>query len=82
MQKHGAIEKFDLLFHRTGPLAGQPRGYAFVTYRNKEDALRAKEILNNALVGQRSIMVTWAYSVNNVNYDLCYNTVLIIHLCN
>jgi RNA recognition motif-containing protein len=65
VQKHGAIEKFDLLFHRTGPLAGQPRGYAFVTYRNKEDALRAKEILNNALVGQRSIMVTWAYSVNN-----------------
>ncbi|KAJ3633733.1 hypothetical protein MTP99_010662 [Tenebrio molitor] len=32
---------------------------------NKEDALRAKEILNNALVGQRTIMVTWAYSVNN-----------------
>ncbi|KAJ8954536.1 hypothetical protein NQ318_000770 [Aromia moschata] len=29
VQKHGAIEKFDLIFHRNGPLAGQPRGYAF-----------------------------------------------------
>lgn len=68
MQKHGAIEKFDLLFHRNGPLAGQPRGYAFVTYVNKEDAVRAKEVLNHVLVGQRSIVVTWAHSINNVCY--------------
>ncbi|XP_064212706.1 probable RNA-binding protein 18 [Tribolium castaneum] len=65
VQKHGAIEKFDLLFHRTGPLAGQPRGYAFVTYVNQEDAVQAKQVLNNVLVGQRKIVVTWAHSVNN-----------------
>lgn len=67
MQKHGAIEKFDLIFHRNGPLAGQPRGYAFVTYVKQEDAITAKNALNNLLVGQKNIIVTWAHSVNNVS---------------
>ncbi|KAJ8918448.1 hypothetical protein NQ315_008145, partial [Exocentrus adspersus] len=57
--------KFDLIFHRTGPLTGQPRGYAFVTYTKQEDAITAKRILNNVLVGQKKIVVTWAHSVNN-----------------
>ena len=26
----------DYLFHKTGPLKGKPRGYAFVEYTNKE----------------------------------------------
>ncbi|XP_030749564.1 probable RNA-binding protein 18 isoform X2 [Sitophilus oryzae] len=56
--------KFDLIFHRTGPLAGQPRGYAFVTYMKSEDALKAKESLNGKLVGQRKIAVTWAHSAD------------------
>lgn len=78
LQKHGAIEKFDLLFHRTGPLAGQPRGYAFVTYKSKEEAVAAKELLHNMLIGQKRITATWAHSVNNVitfTFNYCmYNT--------
>lgn len=31
-QKCGAIEKFDMIFHKSGPQFGQPRGYAFVTF--------------------------------------------------
>ncbi|KRT78587.1 RNA binding protein [Oryctes borbonicus] len=62
MQKHGPIEKFDLLFHRTGPLAGQPRGYAFVTFVTRQDAVLAKTSLNNMLVGSKTIVVTWAHS--------------------
>ncbi|XP_045472029.1 probable RNA-binding protein 18 [Harmonia axyridis] len=65
VQKHGDIVKFDLLFHRTGPQAGQPRGYAFVTYLKEEDALNAKEKLHNMLVGQKRINVTWAHNMNN-----------------
>ncbi|KAF2905564.1 hypothetical protein ILUMI_00612 [Ignelater luminosus] len=64
IQKHGAIEKFDLLFHRTGPLAGQPRGYAFVTFVNKEDASLAKIHLHNKQVGTKNIIVTWAHSMS------------------
>lgn len=67
LQKHGTIEKFDLLFHRSGPLVGQPRGYAFVTYSSKDEATLAKQILHNILVGNRKINVTWAHSVNNVS---------------
>lgn len=66
MQKHGKIEKFDLLFHRTGPQAGQPRGYAFVTYLKSKDAEEAKNALNNLKLGQKNILVTWAHSINNV----------------
>ncbi|XP_044750512.1 probable RNA-binding protein 18 [Coccinella septempunctata] len=65
VQKHGDIAKFDLLFHRTGPQAGQPRGYAFVTYMKEEDALKAKDKLHNMLVGQKKIIVAWAHSIND-----------------
>ncbi|KAG5889928.1 hypothetical protein JTB14_010078 [Gonioctena quinquepunctata] len=65
VQKHGNIEKFDLIFHRSGPQAGLPRGYAFVTYTKKKDAETAKNLLNGSLVGQKKIVVTSAHSVNN-----------------
>ncbi|KAJ8983693.1 hypothetical protein NQ317_003483 [Molorchus minor] len=60
-----STSKFDLIFHRNGPLAGQPRGYAFVTYSKKEEAVTAKDKLNNLLVGQKNVVVTWAHAVNN-----------------
>ena len=31
-QKYGKISKMDFLFHKTGPMKGKPRGYAFVEY--------------------------------------------------
>lgn len=67
LQKHGTIEKFDLLFHRTGPLAGHPRGYAFVTYTTKDEAVTAKTALHNLLVGQKRITATWAHSMGAVS---------------
>lgn len=67
IQKHGTIEKFDLIFHRTGTLAGQPKGYAFVTYSKQEEAIVARSILHNALVGQKVISVMWAHTINLVS---------------
>ncbi|XP_018325116.1 probable RNA-binding protein 18 [Agrilus planipennis] len=64
LQKYGTIEKFDLLFHRSGPLTGLPRGYAFVTFLNKEDAVKAKSGLNNKLLGTKCISVMWAHSLS------------------
>nr|CAH7761566.1 unnamed protein product [Callosobruchus chinensis] len=63
------ITYFDLIFHRTGPLIGQPRGYAFVTYKDSENANEAKSALNNILVGQKHILVAWAHSVNTEEVD-------------
>lgn len=67
MQKHGTIDKFDLLFYRTGPLAGQPRGYAFVTFAKQDEAIAAKESLNNKLLGSKRIVVKWAHTINEVS---------------
>lgn len=67
VQKHGTIEKFDLIFHRTGSLAGQPKGYAFVTYSKQEEAVTAKKVLHSTLVGQKVISVMWAHTINIVS---------------
>ncbi|CAG5108606.1 Similar to rbm18: Probable RNA-binding protein 18 (Danio rerio) [Cotesia congregata] len=60
---------FDLLFHRSGPQAGQPRGYAFVTYVTVEDAEKAKKILHNAKLGSKNVIVRWAHTVSEVEND-------------
>lgn len=60
-EKFGKIEKFDLLYHRSGPQANKPRGYAFVTYEKPENALEAKIHLDRKLVGAKHICVTWAH---------------------
>ncbi|XP_058461193.1 probable RNA-binding protein 18 [Malaya genurostris] len=63
-QKCGKIDKFDMLFHRSGPMAGYPRGYAFVTYERQKDSEAALEILNGKLVGDKHMVVRWAKNVN------------------
>ncbi|XP_067868663.1 probable RNA-binding protein 18 isoform X2 [Heterodontus francisci] len=36
LQKFGKVKQFDFLFHKSGPLEGQPRGYCFVNFETKE----------------------------------------------
>ncbi|KAH8394110.1 hypothetical protein KR215_007754 [Drosophila sulfurigaster] len=66
MQKCGAIEKFDMLFHKGGPMVGQSRGYAFVTFAQNEGATNALWKLDGTNVGSRSIAVRLA---KNIKYD-------------
>lgn len=35
-QRHGKLTKLDFMYHKTGPLKGKPRGYAFVEMQTKE----------------------------------------------
>jgi RNA recognition motif-containing protein len=44
--KCGKVAKMDFLFHKTGPLKGKPRGYAFVEYSTKE--------VSNLVMGESS----------------------------
>uniref|UniRef100_A0A1Q3F2L8 Putative rna recognition motif in eukaryotic rna-binding protein 18 n=1 Tax=Culex tarsalis TaxID=7177 RepID=A0A1Q3F2L8_CULTA len=53
-----------MLFHRSGPMAGYPRGYAFVTYDRQRDSERALELLNGKLIGDKHMVVRWAKNVN------------------
>ena len=39
-QPYGEIAQLDYLFHKSGPLKGEPRGYAFVAYDNPDSAER------------------------------------------
>ncbi|KAL9879000.1 putative RNA-binding protein 18 isoform 2-T2 [Glossina fuscipes fuscipes] len=66
VQKCGPIEKFDMLFHKGGPMAGQSRGYAFVTFSSSEGAATALDKLNGKPVLNRPIAIRLA---KNVNYD-------------
>lgn len=69
LQKYGKIEKYDMLFHRSGPLCGQPRGYAFVSYTSKETAERVRELLDGKKIGSKYVAVRWAHSMTKVSFN-------------
>ncbi|KAI0746651.1 hypothetical protein C8Q80DRAFT_1176502 [Daedaleopsis nitida] len=58
--KFGKISKLDFLFHKSGPLRGKPRGYAFVEYGNKDDAEKALARANDKVLRGRKLVVTYA----------------------
>ncbi|KAJ7728420.1 hypothetical protein DFH07DRAFT_930517 [Mycena maculata] len=58
--KFGKVTKLDFLFHKTGLLKGKPRGYAFVEYGNKDDALKALSAAHDKLLRGRRLIVTFA----------------------
>ncbi|PWY99016.1 RNA-binding domain-containing protein [Testicularia cyperi] len=58
--RYGKIIKLDYLFHKSGPLRGQPRGYAFVEYATKDEALEAVAQANNGTLRGKRISVSFA----------------------
>ncbi|ORX40583.1 hypothetical protein BD324DRAFT_611401 [Kockovaella imperatae] len=60
--KYGKITKLDFMFHKSGVLKGKPRGYAFLEFSNKDDALRAMVKLHDRLLRGRKLVVTYANS--------------------
>jgi len=61
VQRYGTIDNFDFLFHRTGPNIGLPRGYAFVTFQEKESAEKCLRSLDGTKVLDRHVAVRWAH---------------------
>jgi len=61
VQKCGPIEQFDFLFHRSGPNAGLPRGYAFVEYKDRSSAESCMRALDGKRVLDRPLAIRWAY---------------------
>jgi len=54
---HGTVTEANLMMDRT---TGRPRGFAFVTMATPEDAQKAIQSLNGAMVGGRSLTVNEA----------------------
>ncbi|KPP71199.1 putative RNA-binding protein 18 [Scleropages formosus] len=55
LEKFGKVKQFDFLFHKSGPLEGQPRGYCF-------EAERAIQCLNGKLALSKKLVVRWAHA--------------------
>nr|XP_023663637.1 probable RNA-binding protein 18 [Paramormyrops kingsleyae] len=62
LEKFGQVKQFDFLFHKSGPLEGQPRGYCFVNFQTKEEAERAIQCLNGKLALSKKLVVRWAHA--------------------
>ncbi|XP_076454595.1 putative RNA-binding protein 18 [Babylonia areolata] len=60
VQRFGKPERFDFMYHITGPEKGKPKGYCFVTYPSREEAEKAVRSLNGKLALSRRLAVHWA----------------------
>ncbi|MBN3272558.1 RBM18 protein, partial [Polyodon spathula] len=67
LERFGKVKQFDFLFHKSGPLEGQPRGYCFVNFETKEEAERAIQRLNGKLALSKKLVVRWAHAQVKVN---------------
>ncbi|XP_058105648.1 uncharacterized protein LOC131249100 [Magnolia sinica] len=56
----GKIVSEDFLWHTRGPKRGEPRGFAFIQFSTKEEALQAKEKMNGRLACGRPLVVRLA----------------------
>ncbi|XP_018084532.1 probable RNA-binding protein 18 isoform X2 [Xenopus laevis] len=72
LQKFGKVKQFDFLFHKSGPLEGQPRGYCFVNFETKAEAERAIHCLNGKMALSKKLVVRWAHAQIK-RYDNCKN---------
>ncbi|CDZ96186.1 rna-binding domain-containing protein [Phaffia rhodozyma] len=63
--RFGKIAKLDFLFHKSGPMRGKPRGYAFVEFATKEDAMKALTGLHDKPLRGRNLVVTFASQMQN-----------------
>jgi len=66
-ERFGKIASLDFLFHKAGPQKGKPRGYAFVEYSNKDEALKAMVTMHDKLVRGRNLVVTFAHQAPPVD---------------
>ncbi|KAG2223306.1 hypothetical protein INT45_008963 [Circinella minor] len=60
-EPHGKITFLDYMFHWSGPKKGQPRGYCFLEYDKKQNALNAMSALHGKVVKGRPLVVRFAH---------------------
>ncbi|XP_066957634.1 probable RNA-binding protein 18 [Macrobrachium rosenbergii] len=69
VENFGPLVEFDFLYHRSGPQAGQPRGYAFVTFKSSQAAHAAMQMLDGKVIFGRRIAVKWAHAQDESVYE-------------
>ena len=58
--KYGKIVREQFMWHHTGPRRGEPRGFCFVEYKTKEEALKAKRELDGTYLAGRPLRVRFS----------------------
>ncbi|KAI9475421.1 MAG: hypothetical protein EXX96DRAFT_573250 [Benjaminiella poitrasii] len=58
----GKITYIEVVVHWTGVKKGLPRGYAFLEFETKEQALNAKNALHGKLLKGKPLVVSFAYT--------------------
>ena len=66
-RKYGKIVREEFMWHAHGPRRGEPRGYCFVEYKTRDEAVRAKSSLDGKLLLGRPLRVR--FSEEKVNYS-------------
>jgi len=62
----GTIMQLDYLFHKSGPLKGEPRGYAFLAFDNPDSAERARQTLDGKWAVGKKIAVKYASATRDI----------------
>ncbi|KAG0935626.1 hypothetical protein G6F57_000366 [Rhizopus arrhizus] len=65
----GKITYIDSLIHWSGPKKGLPRGYCFLEYETKEQALKAINSLHGKTIKGKSIVVSFAHMASTNKDD-------------
>jgi len=71
-QTFGKIDRLQFMWHHVGEQKGQPRGYAFIEFTNKLEAIIAQKSTDGKLLGGRRLVVRFAEereSPNDVSID-------------
>lgn len=56
-QKYGTVEELHYIWHKTGPLRGRPKGFAFVSMSSNEEAnLATSKIHHTTIRGKRVVI--------------------------
>jgi len=56
----GDVVQFDFLFHKGGPMKGEPRGYAFIAFETHESAEKARQTLDGKWAVSQRLAVKYA----------------------
>ncbi|KAG2235150.1 hypothetical protein INT48_006531 [Thamnidium elegans] len=60
-EKFGKIKYIEVMIHRTGPKKGLSKGYCFLEYENKEQALTAINTLQGKMIKGKPLNVSFAH---------------------
>ncbi|KAI9206350.1 uncharacterized protein BJ171DRAFT_28805 [Polychytrium aggregatum] len=67
-ERFGPIARIDYLWYKVGPKKGQPRGYCFLEFIQKEDAAKALSVMKGKIVSGRTLVVSYSHEQKKTDF--------------